>query len=363
MSANFKEIPAEIWEQEFFGEELKEARKADKPLRVRASNFAAAFNALMEVGGIIAEAHQPLHIFLDKTRGCAPDEEIKFFSDKSAGALLPGETGVMDGSLRKRWVRAWQQIIEPEMARTGKRFAGIRKDGSIRLAARGTQATKTAPVYTSDIAQAIVDVARLADRARGKRDERFRRAALEVWAALPNYVAPEAKVKLKAAPEPRAKSLVGGRTRRMTRWHEVTKELIAEAEKDGESAVDALRARLHAELETMFADNEPCPLVNSLEWTENTPTEENGEVEDEEFVARTQSEVCENAEENCESDPSHVDSPVHVKPESDKKLHSSFECLSCQQFLTPAEAEINRELCEACRSPGGNVIEMEDFIT
>src|SRR5436853_3816720 len=123
MSAKFIDIPADEWEQQYFSEELKEGRKRDKLARVKVSNHAAAFNALMDVGGVSADIHQSLHIFLDKTRGYAPDEEIKFFSEKEAGALLPGAEGVTDGSCARRWKRAWAEI-EQEQARAGKAFAG-----------------------------------------------------------------------------------------------------------------------------------------------------------------------------------------------------------------------------------------------
>ena len=392
MSAQFKDIPADEWEKEFYAEELKEARKIDKPLRVKASNYAAAFNALMEVGGISSDAYQALHVFLDKTRGCAPDEEIKFFSDKAAGALLPGDEGVRDSSLRKRWMRAWQELIEPEMARTGKRFAGTRQAGSISLARRGTQATKTAPLYTSDIAQAIVDVARLAGQMRGKREERFSRAALEVWGKLPAYVAPEVKVKLKAAPEPRAKSLAGGKSRRMNRFETVVREMVETSKPSGEDAVLELAARLIIKVgeaaaidagidrESVLrllaaalnrAADEPqagqetnslVHSVKSLEWTENTVAEENAEADEEKLVAPTQNEICENTEENDVSQGFTVDGSVHVKPESDKNSHSTFDCVSCGQSLTVEEVKVGAELCGLCsppRAPGDEQDERE----
>jgi hypothetical protein len=158
MSAKFTDTPAEEFEREFLADEMLELRKTDGPARRLASNSAAAFNALLDAGGISAEAHQPLHIFLDKTRGLGPDEEVRFFSDREAGALLPGVAGASPASLAKRWTRAWNEILVPEMARTKKRFAGRRENGSIRLASRIATEKKTAPRYFSDIAQAVVDV-------------------------------------------------------------------------------------------------------------------------------------------------------------------------------------------------------------
>src|SRR4051812_4399629 len=111
MSAKFKDIPVDEWEQEFYSEELKEQRKADKPARSKASNLALAFDELFGVAGFKPEMRLPLHIFLSQTKGKAPDEEV-MFSETEAGALLPGEEGVSDGSKRKRWVRgAWTEII------------------------------------------------------------------------------------------------------------------------------------------------------------------------------------------------------------------------------------------------------------
>src|SRR5690242_2099768 len=100
MSTQFKDIPANEWERKHFADELLEDQKADQKSRVKASNLAAAFNALIEVGGLSADIHLPLHIFLDKSRGSAPEEEI-VFSEKEAGGLLPGEEGAAETSLRK----------------------------------------------------------------------------------------------------------------------------------------------------------------------------------------------------------------------------------------------------------------------
>src|SRR5947209_1666407 len=289
MSAQFKEIPADEWQKKHYADELREDRKADSRARRQASNFAAAFDALFHVAGFIAEARLPLHIFLSQTKGKAPDEEV-IFSETEAGRLLGDEEARHD-SMRKRWVSAWQ-MLESEVARTGKSL-GNRIKGSRIPATRHAPEKKQAPVYFSEIAQAIVDIERAVSRMNGfKRDERFRRAALEVWSNLPAYVAPEEKQKIGAAQESRADRLAGRNTRRMTRFVNTAKEMIAEAQAQGTEALDALRNRLHAELEMLFADAESV-------------TESDAPLFESDLQVSS---------ENRKSDPSHVDSPVHVEP-------------------------------------------------
>lgn len=273
MSSKFTDIPADQWEREYFADELSEDRQADRPARVKASNLAAAFNALVDVAGFTPETHQALHIFLDKTKGKAPGEEV-VFSEREAGALLPGDPGASHESLSKRWRRAWE-VIESEMERTGKRI-GTRIKGVCILPSRTSRGTKRAARYTSEIAQAVVDIERHAARMNGhKRDERFRRAALDVWKTLPAYVAPEGSRKIEAAPEPRGDRLAGRQTRRMNRWQKAAKEMIEEALSEGPEALAALRDRLHSELETLFADAESIHLgntsIDNTEWTGNEP--------------------------------------------------------------------------------------------
>jgi hypothetical protein len=348
MSAKFTDIPADVWEKTFYADELKEDRKADKKSRVAVSNHAAAFNWLIEVGGLSADIHQPLHIFLDKTRGCAPDEEIKFFSEKDAGALLSGEEGITDGSKRRRWKRAWS-AIESEQARTGKLFAGTRKNGSIRLASRQAEEKKIAPVYFSQIVQAVVDVERLALRMRGKREDRFRRAALEVWANLPAYVAPEEEEqKIKAEPKPRAKRLAGNNTRRMTRFDGAVKESAAAEKVNGDGAALTLAARMAVQLGQRFAEELGIDRESVFRFMAEAlhQAAENADLEEAEFVAPTPTGLCENAEENREVDTSYVDSPVHVEPEMD-----SANCVACGEVIHPERLEFDTELCDLCGPP------------
>jgi hypothetical protein len=296
MSAQLREISAATWKQEHYAAELKAERQADRPARRQAANFAAAFDVLFHVSGFIPDARLPLHIFLSQTRGCAPDEEV-IISETEAGRLLPGDDEVAPESMRKRWVRAWK-LLESEMARTGK-SVGSRINGSVTLATRYTRGQKKAPVYRSEIAQAVVDIERAARRMNGlKRAERFRLAALEVWSHLPDYHSPAEKQQIKTQPEGSAERIAGKQARRMRHWQKTAKEMIAEAQAQGPEALDTLRARLHAELETLFADAESVTESEAplLESDLQIPSE------------------------NCEIAPAHVDRSVHENSLDDQSL-------------------------------------------
>jgi hypothetical protein len=110
----------------------------------------------------------------------------------------------------------------------------------------------------------------------------------------------------------------------MTRWHKATEEMIREAQRESPQAVEVLRARLHQELETMFADSET--VIKSDAPLEN--------------------ELCENTEGKCEVDPSYVDGPVHVEPEID-----SANCVSCGEVIHPERLKFDTELCDLCGPP------------
>jgi hypothetical protein len=334
----FTDIPAEQWEQEYFADELKELRKADGKARRKVSNSAAAFNALIEVLGLSPEVHQPLHVFLDKTRGLGPDEEIKPFNEKDAGAMLPGDEGVADASFRKRWVRAWNEVIEPEQARVGKRFAGRRERGSIRLASRATKEKKTAPRYYSDIAQAVVDIERRADQLRGKRGDRFLRAAMEVKDSLPDYAAPQVEAKPKdekPKSEPRGLKLAGNQTRRVNRIESAAREILQDAKRDGDAAAqtEAKRLavtlgkliakqldveesnafRLLADALTEAADESESVHSNKEASTDNTEWTENAAAGEAELMHTTENQNPQNTEENHKNVSPYVDEPVHVE--------------------------------------------------
>lgn len=339
MSTNFKTIPADEWIEEFYSDELKADRKADKPARYKACNFSEAFTALMYVGGVNPFVHQTLHVFLGKSRGLAPDEEIKFFSEKDAGALLPAKDptkSVNDASLRKRFVRAWDETTE-EMARTGKRFAGSRVDGAIRFASKTADEKKTAPKYYSEIAQAVVDVERLANQKRGmSRAKRFSEAAIEVWNKLPAYVAPasDKAAKLSTVPDAPAERLSGKRTNAARRWDGATNDLIATSDD-----LDALEQMLIEQLKLKFA---------AARGEVNDSSSDNTIVDNaqNEAAAKTKSEctnsfeASQNTEEKREVEGSHVDKVVHVDP-----------CVACGVEMSESESKINTELCELCRPP------------
>jgi hypothetical protein len=253
VSAKFVDIPADVWEQEFFADELKEARKIDKTARMKVSGYSEAFNALMAVSGISPDVYQALNIFLGKTKGKAPEEPVKF-SEKEAGRLLPGEANVADGSFTRRWVRAWN-VIETEMARTGKQL-GKRVKGSIRLRSKEAPEKKDSPTYYSGIAQAIVEIERAAMVMRGKkRDECYRLAALTVWSKLPAYIAPEVKPKLKEASSFGKSSGqgAGNNSRRMQRWQQAAKEMLQVAKCEGGDAPEKMAARLVVEFGRLVA--------------------------------------------------------------------------------------------------------------
>jgi hypothetical protein len=163
---------------------------------------------------------------------------------------------------------------------------------------------------------------------------------LEVWAALPAYDAPEVAVKLNAAPEPRPQKEVGARSRRMSRWHGVTKEMIAAAKEEGPEALDQLRDRLHAELETLFADAAPTIEVSSSDNTEWTETETGADGKGE-LVATIKNENSQNVEQNHENISAHVDSPVHVE------TAGAGLCVGCGVRLEPDE----EEACIGCNPP------------
>lgn len=299
MSAKFIDVPADQWTQEFYADELAEQRKFDRRPRQDVSNHAAAFNALMHAGGIHADVHQALHIFLGMTRGSAPGEDV-LLKESEAGALLPGEASAQEVSLRKRWTRAWSQI-EAEMRRTGRRL-GERVKGEFIPASRERDEKKVCPRYRSEIAQAVVDITRRAAQLRGRRGERFERAALEAWASLPPYVAPEESQTIGAEHGDRSKRRKPCRAKQ--RWNSSTLEMIEDAKARGAEAVDALRASLHADLETFFADvdNDPDTTPSSLD---------NTLVDRGELVRTIENTERENTEENCKVDSFVVDTPVH----------------------------------------------------
>jgi hypothetical protein len=336
VSAKFKDIPADVWEKEFFADELQEARKVDKDARVKVSGYSEAFNALMDVSGISPDVYQPLNIFLGKTKGKAPEEAVKF-SEKEAGRLLPGEMGVASGSFTRRWIRAWR-AIELEMARTGKQL-GKRVKGSIKLRSRSAPEKRVSPTYYSEIAQAIVDIERAAAGMRGvKHDERFRRAALAVWNELPAYVAPEEKPKLKqaATSEPSDSPRAGNNTRRMKRWQQAAREMMEAAKSEGGNAPEQMAAllvvefgrlvaaSLDVESESAFlllaealesaAENEPVNITEEafLVNTEWTSKDGNGVTKSDAHTPDSDVEIC---SENRTFDSADVDSPVHVELE------------------------------------------------
>jgi Ni,Fe-hydrogenase III component G len=265
-------------------------------------------------------------------------------------------------------------LIEPLQARTGKQIAE-RRPGKMILA-HGKEKAQCAQ-YRSETTQVIVDIIRLANLARGKkRTARFRDAAVAVHSEIPAYRPPLVVVKsekVKASTSKSKPSVVGANTRAMTRLErdveqlvetekrggtpalvmlserirakvvEVAARAIPETERDaaldtlraqfmdaaraqlaiakeqGPDAVEDLRADLHGELETLFADaEEPEAAASSFEP-----------------VLQFSSAKSKNGLKN-------VDTGVHAK---------APPCVACGGEIHPVRLEFDTELCDLCGPP------------
>jgi hypothetical protein len=363
MSKLYKDIPADEWERDNCAEEIALERKADKKERGRVSNLALALTSLLEAGGVSRNVFHAVHIFLSKSKNYAPDEAVKFFSERDAGELLPGDEGVAYASLRKRFVRAWGEI-EAEQARTGKRFCGRREKGSIRLASRKSEEKKKAAEYFSQIAQVVLDVERAAARLRGFREDRFGRAALEVWSKLPVFTEDDITI----FTEDPAASKKGGETatpkqsRRLDRFVRAAKEMLTEAKKRNNCTLEATGRELALELSKVFAEVMDVEPESALRLLADTLTEAaavhdidsslvNTTVqpvyeENEKVRATSQNQNLQNSEQKRENGDSHVYGAVHVEPESD-----SANCVACGEVIHPGRLEFDAELCDLCGPP------------
>jgi hypothetical protein len=363
----FTDIPADEWEQTYCADELAAERKTDKKERGRVSDYALSLISLLEAGGVSRNVFQAVHIYLSKSKYHAPDESVKFFSERDAGDLLPGDPDVAYESLRKRFVRAWGEI-EAEQARTGKRFCGRREKGSIQLASRktGKQEKKKAPEYFSQIAQAVVDVQREADRLRGSREDRFRRAALMVWKNLPAFT--EAEITI-FSEKPRKDSASESDTpkgsRRLDRFVRAAKEMLTEAKKRDNGTVEATCRELAVELGKVFAealdvDQESAlrlladtlteaadaPVFSNEDSLDNTLTVQSVYGENEKVRATSQNQNPQNSEQKREDDSPHVYGPVHVEPDP-----TPGYCVACGDKIHPERLEFDTELCDLCGPP------------
>lgn len=387
MSAKFIDIPADEWERTYCAEELAEERKADKMERGRVSGYAMSFTALLEAGGVSADVYQVAHIFLALTKNHAPDEPVRCFPEKDAGERLPGDPDVAYSSFRKRFVRAWG-LIEQEQARTGKCFAGRREKGSIKLASRKSEAQKIGPKYFSQIAQAVVDVQRIASSLRGYRDDRYRRAAQEVWAKLPPFTEaditiqpekPNAPVKSAASKSPESDS--AKYPRRLDRFVRAAREMLAESKKRDDGAVETTAKELALELCNVFAealDVDPESamrlLADTLTEAADAPVYSNEEsslvnttvqtvYEEKDGVRRTNFfDDSQKPEQKRTNDPSHVYGAVHVEPDS-----STACCTACGDQIHPDRLAFDSRTCDLCGpprqrgKPKGEIIYAEDF--
>lgn len=368
MSAKFVDMPADEWEQKYCAEELVAERKADKKERGRVSALALSLTSLLEAGGVSRDVFQAVHIFLGKSRYYAPDEPVKFFSEREAGALLPGDAEVADESMRKRFVRAWGEI-EAEQARTGRRFCGRREKGSIQLASRKADEKKKGPEYLSQIAQAVLDVDRAANRLRGSREDRFRRAGVEVWASLPAFYEdditihperPAASSKRQGAADSTPKH-----SRRLDRFVRAAQEMLREAKKRDNGTVEATGKELALELCKVFAeamDVEPESVLRLLAETlmeaADAPVHSNEESsldnttvqsvyeKNEKVRATSENHNPRNSEQKHENDSPHVYEPVHVGPDP-----MPGYCVACGDVIHPERLEFDFEQCDGCGPP------------
>jgi hypothetical protein len=270
MSARFTEIPAAEFEKQFFADEIKESHRRDKGARQKASNLAAALNALLEVSGCPSDLHKGIHVLLDKSLGKAPDEPF-YFNESEAGAHLPGEfADVTDGSKKKRWVRFWGEF-EEWMPVSGKKL-GQRERG-YRIKVGRTEIMKGAR-YFSEVAQAVVDIERIAEGQNRRRKFRYHEAAIQVWNRLPPYIAPveKAKVKTPSTNSSQPNRLAGKRSRAMERFEKAACQLLDENVRSGSAAVETVGARLvektvglaTAKLKEMAPDESPALALKKM---------------------------------------------------------------------------------------------------
>lgn len=342
MSTQFKEIPAEEFEREHLADELREQRRADTDPRRKVSRYAEALDAFAGVAGYSPDLFKGLHVLLGKTRGKAPDEWVRF-RDGEAGALLPGDADVTDSSKAKRWQR-WCADFEQEQERTGKRV--MRRVPGKKIVEKGT-AKKLCSEYQSELAQIVIDVDRRSSQIRLKglkRGEKLRMAALEVFAALPAYDAPPVKLSLVSPKEgQRPKPLAGNRSRALNRFLSAAKELLSEKKVEGEAAIDAEVARLHAELEALAAEMreqiepEDTAVVHAgnTEWTEN-----------ERIVDRR------------ENEPEMVASNFSPKTQKGQQNRKTGEKILDTRVQYPEQLEDPVELAE-----GEGIVYAEDYVT
>jgi hypothetical protein len=361
MSKLYKDIPADEWERENCAEEIASERKADKKELWRVSNLAFALTSLLEAGGVSRNVFHAVHIFLSKSKNHAPDEPVKFFSERDAGALLSGNSDVAYESLRKRFVREWGEI-ESEQARTGKRFCGRREKGSIRLASRKADAKKNAPQYFAEVAQAVLDVDRVAARLRGFREDRFRRAGSEVWEKLPAFTEDDITIH----PEKPATSKKGQgdstpkQSRRLDRFDRAAGEMLTEAKKvamveaTGKELVLALARKLAEALDVepesamrLLADTlTEAAAVHDIDSSLVNTTVQSVYGENEKVRATSQNQNPQFPEQNDVSQGFTVYAPVHVEPETD-----SANCVACGEVIHPERLEFDTELCDVCGPP------------
>jgi hypothetical protein len=333
MSAAIKSLSVEEFERDFFADELREARRTDKPKREQISRQAEALDALVAVAGYSPDLFKGLHVLLGKTRGRAPDEWVRF-KDSEAGALLPGDSDVTDGSKAKRWQR-WCLEFEAEQARTGKRVMR-RQPGKKIVEAGATK--KLCSQYLSELAQMVADIDRRAGQIRTqgiKRAEKLRMAALEIFSALPAYDPPPVKDSPKGKPEARPQRLAGNRSRAMNRFLSAAKQLLEEKKLSGEVAIDREVARLQMELEALAAemrsqvDLDAVVHAGNTEWTETQKGEKLIAIN---FEAKTQ-----NSRQNEEKGEKILDRAVQY-PERDEGKTAPRSVFSEKQALTRSRA-------------------------
>jgi hypothetical protein len=176
---------------DFEQRKLAAQRAQDKPAREIVSANEMAFTALCNVGGFSPEARQFFHIFLARALGKSPEQAF-FFREADAGAEIPGDPFVVEGSFKRRWTRAAKDADTEQRAAgrmlfkrvPGRKGDAVGKDAEGRKV-RGKNNKPQGALYYSWFTQAIVDTVKLARTLGGKRQDTFRVAAARVWQTLP----------------------------------------------------------------------------------------------------------------------------------------------------------------------------------
>jgi hypothetical protein len=125
--------------------------------------------------------------------------------------------------------------------------------------------------YYGEVAQAVVDIERIAGGMNRRRVHNYRDAAIQVWNKLPAYIAPVETGKSKTLKSVKVVSIAGKRSRAMERYQKATEQILSENERSGPAAIQTASARLleatvgmaAAKLKTLAPDEDPAELLKS----------------------------------------------------------------------------------------------------